>query len=136
LHQPAVYRTVRCPSLAPRRTGCSIEKLRVPRLKFIGLSGVHRTVRCVSRTHANGGPRDQRATRGLCQRSPDRTRLSGVPRGLVATTAGFSRKGRKSHNVPDEGATTRAFQMELQRLQIGRKPSMLPHASDAHNYFG
>jgi hypothetical protein len=46
-----------------------------------GLSGVQRTIRCGSRARANGQHRNQRATRGLCQRSPSCSGLSGVPRG-------------------------------------------------------
>jgi hypothetical protein len=40
---------------------------------------IHRTFRCASHAHANGRPHDQRATRGLRQRSPSRTGLYGVP---------------------------------------------------------
>jgi hypothetical protein len=45
------------------------------------MTKIHRFVRCASCAHANGRSRDQRATHGLRQRSPDRTGLSGVPRG-------------------------------------------------------
>jgi hypothetical protein len=48
--------------------------------EFIGLSGVHRTIRWVSRAHANGQQRDQRATRELHQWLEGHTGLSGVPR--------------------------------------------------------
>jgi hypothetical protein len=41
---------------------------------------IHRTIRWASRAHANGRQRNQRAARGLCQWSPGRTGLSGVPR--------------------------------------------------------
>jgi hypothetical protein len=42
---------------------------------------IHRTVWCGSRACANGRQRNQRATRGLCQRSPGHTGLSSVLRG-------------------------------------------------------
>jgi hypothetical protein len=69
------------PGWCTRRTRCSQEKLGTLRLKFIGLSGVHRTVRLASHAHANGRQRNQRVMRGPSQRSLGRTGLSGVPRG-------------------------------------------------------
>jgi hypothetical protein len=60
---------------------------------------VHRTVRFGSRAHSNSRLRDQRAAHGLHQRSPGRTKLSGVPRGPMASTVSFAKKGRKSRTV-------------------------------------
>jgi hypothetical protein len=76
------------PRLAPQRTGRSREKLRVPRLKFTGLSGVP-----VERP-SNGRPRVQRATRGLCQRSLGCTALSGAPPDCPVCHGGGSYSGR------------------------------------------
>jgi hypothetical protein len=92
--------------LAPWQTSRSREKLSAATI-------IHRTVRrapncpvCtrlsgdrVSRAHSNGRPRDQRMTRGHHQRSPGRTRQSGVHGGPMAATAGFARKGRKSCTI-------------------------------------
>jgi hypothetical protein len=49
---------------------------------------------------ANGRHRDQRATRGPSQWSPDRTGLSGVQcaKRTEGATVGFARKGRRSGN--------------------------------------
>jgi hypothetical protein len=84
------------PMLAPRQTGYSQEKMREPRLKFTGLSGVHRTIRC-----ANGRPRDRCAPHGsangqqvtpncpVCQQT-----VWGAT-GPVATVI-FAKQGRES----------------------------------------
>jgi hypothetical protein len=57
-HQPVAHRTVSGGQAAQRRTGCSREKEKAPRLKITGLSGEPKA------PAANGHLRDQRATRG------------------------------------------------------------------------
>jgi hypothetical protein len=108
LHQPMAHRTVQCASdSVPRSTNWLLSK-KVGRAAAI----IHWTVQCGRRAHSNGRLRDQWATHGLHQRSPDRTGLSGVPRdcpvchrtvrcatGLVAATVGFVRKRSKSRTV-------------------------------------
>jgi hypothetical protein len=90
---PVVHRTV---SGAPgwlRRICCSREVINGVRLKFIGLSGVHQTVRCAPDCpvctglsgeptvgRANGWPRDPRETRGRANGRKGSTGLSGVYR--------------------------------------------------------
>jgi hypothetical protein len=79
------------PRLAWRRTRSSQESPKTLQLKFTGLFGVHRTVRCApdcsvrqQRPRQRSAARsvlNPRATRGQSQRSPGHTELSGVPRG-------------------------------------------------------
>jgi hypothetical protein len=67
----SVWCTGQClvPRLARRRTRRSREKAMVPRLKFTGLSSVHRTVRWAKAACANGRQRNQRTTCGPRQQS-------------------------------------------------------------------
>ena len=94
--------TGQCPvrQTSAEQTSRSRVFLRRLRLKFTGLSGVHRTVRW-----ANGRPRDRRATRGRAngrKGAPDCpvcTGLSGAPDLQRSATVGCARIGKQS--APD-----------------------------------
>jgi hypothetical protein len=124
------------PRLARRRTCCSRKLLGTLRLKFTGLSGVHRTVWCASdcsvsqqRPHQRSAAqsvRNQRAMRGLCQWSLGRTGLSGVPRDLSCNNRLHQTRKEIAHCsclvvhrtvwCAHVQKTRIVYQMELQRL--------------------
>jgi hypothetical protein len=136
-----VHRTVRCAPdcpvctrqcpvmrLAPPvNSGHPRQKLWAPQLKFPGLSGVHRTVRCASHTPSQRSIARSAGATWLSQQSTGDTGLLGVPRGLWLATVGFAKEGSKSSTIqcPVVRLTvwcahgqkaTKAYQMELQRL--------------------
>jgi hypothetical protein len=95
--------------LACRRTRCSRELLGTLRLKFTGLSGVHRTVRWANSAHTNGRQCNQRAindwrvarANGL-QAAPDCLvchRTVRCANRTTAATVDFAKQGKKSHLV-------------------------------------
>jgi hypothetical protein len=114
--------TGQCPVLRLARSANWLLSGKVGRVAAI----IHQTVRCGSRAHSNGRPRDQRTTRGLHQRSPGRTGLSGVPRGrLLQRSASPEKEGNRTLftvRCAHKQKATMAFQMELQRLLAALGP--------------
>jgi hypothetical protein len=78
------------PQAGSASTGRSQEKRRRRGYKSPDCPVVHRTEQSDEPTMpaANGRPRDQRATRGPCQRSVGHTRLSGVHRTVSGAPTG------------------------------------------------
>jgi hypothetical protein len=102
---PACTRQCPVPRLTPRRTGRSQKKLRTPWLKFTGLTGVYRTVRCASRAPNQ---------RPVARSAGDTWTLPTVTRphrtvwcatAVVAATAGFTKQGRIRHYSVSGGAS-------------------------------
>jgi hypothetical protein len=111
-HQLRVHQTLSGAQAAQRWTRCSQESSRALRLKFTGLSGVHRTVRWANSARANGRQCDQRVTRGPSQQSPGHTGLfgvhqtvSGVPRGPRAQRSASPKKERNRALFMSGGAS-------------------------------
>jgi hypothetical protein len=131
------HRTVRCPRLVKRQLA-ALEKREMRRVYnspdcpgCTGLSGEPMT------PAANGRPRDQRVTRGPCQRSVGHTGLSGVHRTVSDAPTGHEAQRSAAPDMEGDRApdcysscpvvhrtvrfTTRqkarnAFQVDLQRL--------------------
>jgi hypothetical protein len=115
------------PRQAPRRTGCSQEKLRASLLKFTGLSGAP-----LDYLLCQPNASQRSATRSAVDTWTSPTvsrphRIVWCATGLVAAMLGFTKQRRESHTVhcPVVHRTircshglkaSRAFQMRLQRL--------------------
>jgi hypothetical protein len=102
---PVVHRTVSGAPGRLRRTCCSREVINGVRLKFTGLSGVHRTVRCAPDcpvSQRSAGPPVGRAIHARHVAEPTVGRGHRTVRcanGSQAPTVGFAKEGKKS--APD-----------------------------------
>jgi hypothetical protein len=116
--------TVRCAPDSVRYPSCTAGKLAALGNRRGAVAKIHRTVRWTYDARANGRQRNQRAMRGLSQRSvgaPDTVQCAKRTEGA---TVSFARKGRRSGTgqaTVHVWCATRqkariAFQMKLQRL--------------------
>jgi hypothetical protein len=103
---PVVHRAVSGAPSWLKRTSCSREVINGVRLKFTGLSGVHRTVRCAPDcpvSQRSAGPTVGRAIRAghvaeLTARRGHRT-VSGAPTALRRQRSASPKKERNPHRT-------------------------------------